>query len=57
MGIDANMDTALVFTGETSPDMVAATPPDERPTYALDRIDRLIPPHLWPKFGWTEENG
>lgn len=56
MGIDAGMDTALVFTGETTPKMLSATPPAERPTYALDRIDRLIPAHLWPEFGWTEDN-
>ncbi len=53
MGIDAGMDTALVFTGETSPDMLAAWPPEGHPTYALDRIDRLIPPALWEEFRWT----
>lgn len=56
MGIDAGMDTAVVFTGETSPDMLASWPKEGWPTYALDRIDRLIPKSLWEEFGWTEED-
>lgn len=56
MGIDAGMDTALVFTGETSPEMLADYPAEGRPRYALDRIDRLIPPALWQKFGWTDQD-
>jgi hypothetical protein len=51
------MDTAVVFTGETSPEMLVATPPEGQPRYVLDRIDRLIPPVLWDDFGWTEDNG
>ena len=43
MGIDAGMDTALVFTGETTPEMLESTPLEQRPTYALDRIDQLLP--------------
>jgi HAD superfamily hydrolase (TIGR01450 family) len=54
MGIEAGMDTALVFTGETTPAMFAKTSDSEKPTYALDRIDRLIPASLWVEFGWTE---
>jgi HAD superfamily hydrolase (TIGR01450 family) len=54
MGIDSGMDTALVFTGETSPQMLAEYPEEGHPTYALDRIDRLIPPVLWEQYGWTE---
>jgi HAD superfamily hydrolase (TIGR01450 family) len=57
MGIDSGMDTCLVFTGETSPQMLADYPKEGWPTYALDRIDRLIPPDLWKEFGWTEDNG
>lgn len=56
MGIDAGMDTAVVFTGETSPDMLASWPKEGWPTYALDRIDRLIPKSLWEEFGWTDED-
>jgi HAD superfamily hydrolase (TIGR01450 family) len=56
MGIDSSMDTALVFTGETSPEMLAAWPAEGQPTYALDRIDRLVPPDVWQELGWTETN-
>lgn len=54
MGIDSGMDTALVFTGETSPEMLAGWDKKGWPTYALDRIDRLIPPAYWQEFGWTD---
>jgi ribonucleotide monophosphatase NagD (HAD superfamily) len=56
MGIDSGMDTAVVFTGETSPELLDGWPQEGRPTYALDRIDRLIPPSLWEEFGWTEND-
>lgn len=56
MGIDANMDTAVVFTGETTPQLLAETEPRNMPTYALGRIDQLIPSDLWVEFGWTEDN-
>ena len=56
MGIDSGMDTALVFTGETTPEILAGWPAEGQPTYALDRIDRLIPPDVWQEFGWTETN-
>jgi ribonucleotide monophosphatase NagD (HAD superfamily) len=56
MGIDSGMDTAVVFTGETSPQMLASWPQEGRPTYALDRIDQLIPQSFWREFGWTEDD-
>ncbi|QLQ07671.1 MAG: HAD-IIA family hydrolase [Anaerolineae bacterium] len=57
MGIDAGMDTALVFTGETTPALLAGWPAEGRPTYTLDRIDRLLPPALWEEFGWADTDG
>lgn len=56
MGIDSGMDTALVYTGETSPEMLLEYPKEGHPTYALDRIDRLIPAVFWEELGWTETN-
>jgi hypothetical protein len=56
MGIDAGMDTAVVFTGETSPEILVTWPEAGRPTYALDRIDRLIPESLWRELGWTDDD-
>ncbi len=54
MALDAGMPSAVVLTGETTPKTLTAEPPENRPTYVLDRIDRLIPGRLWEKFGWTE---
>ena len=39
----AGMPSAVVLTGETTPQLLAATPPEDRPTWVLDRIDRLLP--------------
>jgi ribonucleotide monophosphatase NagD (HAD superfamily) len=47
MGIASGMDTAVVFTGETTPEMLATTAPGERPTYSLERIDQLLPARFW----------
>lgn len=57
MAKGAGMPSAVVFTGETTPQTLAAEPPENRPTYVLDRIDRLIPERLWEEFGWTESSG
>ena len=58
MGIEAGMDTCLVFSGETSPEMLVDWPEDGQPTYALDRIDCLIPAEMWQELGWeAEESG
>lgn len=43
MAIDAGMSSALVFTGETTPETLAATPVASHPTYVLERVDHLIP--------------
>lgn len=43
MAIDAGMSSALVFTGEATPETLTAAPPDAQPTYVLDRVDHLLP--------------
>jgi HAD superfamily hydrolase (TIGR01450 family) len=43
----AGMASALVLTGETTPEMLAASAPGDRPTWVLDRIDRLLPASAW----------
>ena len=43
MAVDAGMPSALVLTGESTPDMVARIPEDRRPTLVLERIDHLLP--------------
>jgi ribonucleotide monophosphatase NagD (HAD superfamily) len=43
MAATAGMDSALVLTGETTPEMAATLSPDAAPTWVLDRIDGLLP--------------
>ncbi len=39
----AAMPSALVLTGETTPTLLAQTPPEQHPTYVLSRIAELLP--------------
>jgi HAD superfamily hydrolase (TIGR01450 family) len=43
----AGMVSALVLTGDTGPEALAAAPPGDRPTWVLDRVDRLLPASAW----------
>lgn len=43
MAIGAGMNSALVLTGETTPEILARTPLSAHPTWVLARIDHLIP--------------
>jgi HAD superfamily hydrolase (TIGR01450 family) len=43
MAASAGMDSALVLTGETTPEMAAALPAGDAPTWVLDRLDELVP--------------
>jgi HAD superfamily hydrolase (TIGR01450 family) len=47
MAVDADVDSALVLTGESTRDTVQQAPADRRPTYVLDRIDDLLPAQAW----------
>lgn len=54
MANDAGMPSAVVLTGETNAedlDGEAAALPD----YTLERIDQLIPSHLWEEYGWNSD--
>jgi HAD superfamily hydrolase (TIGR01450 family) len=44
----AGMASALVLTGDTAAEALAAAPPTDRPTWVLERVDRLLPPSAWP---------
>ena len=57
MALDAGMPSALVLTGETTAEMLAAESEENKPEYVLDRIDRLIPRKVWDELGWTEVEG
>ena len=43
----AGMASALVLTGDTTAEALAAAPPGDRPTWVLDRVDRLLPSSAW----------
>jgi 4-nitrophenyl phosphatase len=43
----AGMASALVLTGDTTAEALAAAPPGDRPTWVLERVDRLLPPSAW----------
>lgn len=53
MALDAGMPSAVVLTGETTVEALAEVPVSNKPTYVLERIDQLIPQHLWEEFGWA----
>jgi phosphoglycolate/pyridoxal phosphate phosphatase family enzyme len=57
MALDAGMPSAVVLTGETTAEILAAETGDNRPDWVLDRIDRLIPPRMWEELGWTRDEG
>ena len=43
MAVDAGMVSALVLTGDPTMKDVLDVRPEIRPTFVLDRVDRLIP--------------
>lgn len=55
MAINTGMASALVLTGEATADDVVSLSEDQRPSYVLDRVDRLIPADIWAELGWTDE--
>jgi HAD superfamily hydrolase (TIGR01450 family) len=56
MGVDAGMGTALVLTGESQLADVEAQASEDRPRYALDRVDRLLPEDVWRELQWTDDD-
>jgi HAD superfamily hydrolase (TIGR01450 family) len=53
MALSAGMPSALVLTGDTTAEQLAATPAADHPTWVLDRIDRLLPASAWAGPGGT----
>lgn len=56
MALDTGMKSACVLTGEASPADIEALDEAHRPTYVLDRVDRLIPARYWGELGWAESD-
>ncbi|MBA3426262.1 MAG: HAD hydrolase-like protein [Rubrobacteraceae bacterium] len=55
MGLDAEMPSAVVLTGETTAESLAEEPEENVPEYVLERIDHLIPADLREEFGWEDD--
>ncbi len=52
----AQMDAALVLTGETAMQDLASVSSENKPNFVLDRIDKLLPSALWEELGWDERS-
>jgi hypothetical protein len=50
------MPSAVVFSGETTPEMLDEESEENRPEFVLDRIDKLIPQKMWEELGWSEDD-
>jgi HAD superfamily hydrolase (TIGR01450 family) len=57
MALDAGMPSAVVLTGETTVEALAAETAENKPDYVMQRIDRLIPDQIWEESVWTEDTG
>ena len=55
MAIDAGMPSALVLTGETTPELLQAHPLDASPTWVLNRVDELLPQAVWSALPSSDE--
>ena len=56
MALDTGMGSACVLTGEATADDIRALDAAHRPTWVLDRMDKLIPASAWTERGWTEND-
>ncbi|ARD41253.1 HAD-IIA family hydrolase [Actinomyces gaoshouyii] len=54
MAVRTGMRSAMPLTGESTLAEALALDGADRPTYVLDRIDRLIPAAGWEELGWSE---
>ena len=57
MALNASVPSTVVLTGQTTAEALTAESKENNPDWALDRIDRLMPPRMWEELGWTEEEG
>lgn len=56
MAVQEGMPSAMPLTGDSTLEEGLARPEKDQPTYYLDRLDRLMPAHVWEELGWTEDN-
>ena len=56
MAVQEGMPSAMPLTGDSTLEEGLALPEKDQPTYYIDRLDRLMPAHVWEELGWTEDN-
>lgn len=56
MAVDAGMASTLVLTGDSTLDEALALPELSRPTFALDRVDHLVPAAVRAELRWSDED-
>ncbi|MGC5616442.1 HAD-IIA family hydrolase [Georgenia sp. Z1491] len=56
MAVRTSMASTLVLTGDNTLDDAEALPAEEQPTFALSRIDHLIPAAEREALGWTDDD-
>ena len=54
MALNTGMASCLVLTGDSTMDEALDLPADRQPTFALDRVDHLIPLTARTELGWAE---
>lgn len=52
MAIDAGMPSALVLTGETTPQVLSELHAEDQPSWVLERVDEVLPQAVWDRLGW-----
>lgn len=54
MAVRTGMFSAMPLTGDSTLEEALALEERDRPTFILDRLDRLIPAAQWEELGWTD---
>lgn len=54
MALNTGMASCLVLTGDSTMDEALDLPADRQPTFALDRVDHLIPLTARTELGWAD---
>ena len=56
MAVNTGMASALVLTGDNTYEDALAAPGSEKPTFAIERIDHLIPAEVRAELGWSDDD-
>jgi hypothetical protein len=55
--LEVPMPSAVVLSGQTTAEDLAAETEETLPDYTLERIDQLVPARLWEELGWENTLG